>query len=159
MNVHISYKTDKTPAIEREFEHQLEKLQRRLRVFNSDLVHFHAIVEFENSPRGRASFNLRLPSGQMTAQAAGETILAAVKTAFADLVLQVNKHKELLRGQRSWPNGRDPGQADVTVDSETPAKKIPGLAGPENEQIAVPEEGVESWISANLPKLRNFVER
>ena len=45
MNVHISYKARKTPEVEREFQHQFEKLERRLHVFNPDLVHFHAIVD------------------------------------------------------------------------------------------------------------------
>jgi hypothetical protein len=49
MNVHVSYKAGKTPEVEHEFRHQLQRLQRRLQVFKPDLVHFHAIVEQENN--------------------------------------------------------------------------------------------------------------
>src|ERR1043165_8604708 len=99
MKVHVSYKAGKTPDVEREFQHQLEKLERRLQVFKPDLVSFHAIVTQENHRSASTSLNLRLPSGQMAAQKSGENALAAVKAAFADLLSQLNKHKELLRGQ------------------------------------------------------------
>jgi len=39
MNVHISYKLPKTPDLEKEFNHQIEKLKRRLQVFRPELVH------------------------------------------------------------------------------------------------------------------------
>src|SRR5882762_8998289 len=105
MNVHVSYKAGKTPAVEREFQHQLQKLQRRLRVFKPDLMHFHAVVEQENSRSASTSLNLRLPSGQMVAQKSGVNSLAAVKSAFADLLSQVTRHKELLRGH--WTGKSD----------------------------------------------------
>src|SRR5262245_51698775 len=98
MNAHVSYKSGKTSDVEREIHHQLQKLQRRLHVFKPDLVHLRAIVDQENSRSATTSLNLRLPSGQMAAQKSGETALAAVKSAFADLFAQVTKHKELLRG-------------------------------------------------------------
>ena len=62
MNVHISYKTGKTPEIEREFQHQLKRLETRLQVYKPDLVHFHAIVDKLNSHGISISLNLRLPS-------------------------------------------------------------------------------------------------
>ena len=78
MKVHVSYKAGKTPDVEREFQHQLQKLERRLQVFKPDLVSFHAIVEQENHRSASTSLNLRLPSGQMAAQKSGENALAAV---------------------------------------------------------------------------------
>ena len=36
MNVHVSYKAGKTPDVEREFKHQIQKLERRLQVFKPD---------------------------------------------------------------------------------------------------------------------------
>ena len=110
MNVHISYKAGKTPEVEREFQHQFEKLERRLHVFNPDLVHFHAIVDQENGQGASTSLNLRLPSGQMAVQKSGENILAAVKGAFTDLLSQLTKHKELLRGQWNWKSRRGSGR-------------------------------------------------
>src|SRR5437867_1559895 len=49
MNVHVSYRAAKTPELEREFHHQIEKLQRRLHVFKPDLIHLRAFVEQEKS--------------------------------------------------------------------------------------------------------------
>ena len=45
MNVHISYKAPKSPEVEREFQHNLQKIGRRLQVFRPELVHLHAILE------------------------------------------------------------------------------------------------------------------
>ena len=98
MNVHVSYKAGKTPDVEREFKHQIQKLEPRLQVFKPDLVHLHAVVESDNRRGTSVSLNLRLPSGQMAAQRSGENALAAIKSGFADLISQLTKHKELLRG-------------------------------------------------------------
>ena len=68
MNIHVRYKAGKTPEIERELQHQVEKLQRRLQVFKPDLVHLHAIVDEQNGQGASTSLNLRLPSGQMAVQ-------------------------------------------------------------------------------------------
>src|SRR5438270_12128698 len=86
MNVHVSYKADKTPDVEGEFQHQLQKLERRLQVFKPDLINRHPIVEQQNSPIAIAALNLRLPSGQTAGQRSGENTMAAVKAAFADLL-------------------------------------------------------------------------
>ena len=122
MNVHVSYKADKTSDVEREFHHQLQKLERRLQVFKPDLVHFHAIVEQLNSHSASTSLNLRLPSGQMAAHGAGENALAAVKSGFADLLSQVTKHKDLLRGhwtRRSLRRDRQTQLAGIPIPSKT----------------------------------------
>src|ERR1700758_522373 len=98
MNVHVSYRLPKNPAVEKDIQHQIEKLQRRLHVFRPELVHLKGMLE-ELSPReGTAvSLNLRLPSGQMAVQKTAPTATAAVKAAFEDLLQQLNKHKEILR--------------------------------------------------------------
>src|SRR5258708_26600261 len=98
MNVHVSYRLPKTPSIEKDVQHQIEKLRKRLHVFRPELIHLKGLVE-ENSPRegGSVSLNLRLPSGQMAVQTSGSTASAAVKSAFEDLLQQVTKQKELLR--------------------------------------------------------------
>ena len=74
MNVHISYKVQKTPDIEKEINHQIEKLRKRLQVFRPELVHLKGVVE-QNSPRegNIVSLNLRLPSGQMAVQQSAST--------------------------------------------------------------------------------------
>src|SRR5204862_2183276 len=69
MNVHISYRVHRTPDVEKEINHLIEKLRKRLQVFRPELVHLKGNIE-QNSPREGiiVSFNLRLPSGQMAVQ-------------------------------------------------------------------------------------------
>src|SRR5271166_895042 len=107
MNVHVSYRLHKIPAVEKDVQHQIEKLQKRLQVFRPDLIHLKGVVEDVSPREGTSvSLNLRLPSGQMSAQTKAPTAAAAVKTAFEDLLLQVNKHKEMLRSSHKWQRGR-----------------------------------------------------
>src|SRR5271169_6610760 len=103
MNVHISYRLHKTPAVEKDIQHQVEKLRKRLQVFRPELVHLKGTVEEISTREGTSvSLNLRLPSGQMAAQAKASSAAAAVKTAFEDLLHQLGKHKELLRSTHKW---------------------------------------------------------
>ena len=123
MNVHVSYRAAKTPDVDREFHYQVQKLQRRLRVFKPELVKLHAIIEQASSRNASTSLSLRLPSGQMMAQRSGESALAAMKSAFADLFAQVTRHKDLLRGQWTGRTERRGGRErimGVTVSSEVP---------------------------------------
>lgn len=159
MNVHVSYKAGKTPDVEREFQHQIHKLARRLNVFKPDLVHLHAFVEQNNSHSASSSLNLRLPSGQMAAQRSGENALAAVKASFADLLSQVTKHKELLRGHwsragRRASETRSTGELSATAAASSAPARAPARPG----RPVVAETGAENWINANLPHLREFVE-
>ncbi|HZS26205.1 MAG TPA: hypothetical protein VFB76_03175 [Candidatus Angelobacter sp.] len=169
MNAHVSYKAGKTPDVEREIQHQLQKLERRLHVFKPDLVHIRAIIDQENSRSASASLNLRLPSGQMAAQRSGENALAAVKSAFADLFAQVTKHKDLLRGHWTRKATRRAGREPLAELPETPA---PAPAKTEVAQVAAPQlpsesvktdtaalRNIETWLSANLRKLEDFVDR
>jgi RNA polymerase sigma factor (sigma-70 family) len=183
MNVQVSYKAGKTPEVELEFRHQLQKLQRRLQVFKPDLVHFHAVVEQENNRGASTSLKLRLPSGQMAAQKSGENVMAAVKSAFADLLSQLTKHKELLRGhwtrkalrregrehltQMPVPAGpvrarSERGAAGITAavghaqPSRIRAGELPAVA--EKTDGAVVAD-VETWLSANLHKLEEFIDQ
>lgn len=169
MKVHVSYKAGKTPDVEREFQHQLQKLERRLQVFKPDLVSFHAIVEQENHRSASTSLNLRLPSGQMAAQKSGENALAAVKAAFADLLSQLNKHKELLRGQWTRQSRRVARERTMDIPVLPPLEPIPsrgqGLRRAPREQTLVPatdgasKSNIETWLSANLSKLEDYVDR
>jgi RNA polymerase sigma factor (sigma-70 family) len=175
MNVHVSYKAGKTPDVEREFQHQLQKLERRLQVFKPELVHFHASMEQENSHSACASLNLRLPSGQMAAQRSGENALAAVKAAFGDLLGQVTKHKELLRGHWTRKSLRRAGRERLT---EMPMPVAPAHVRSKKATHAEPRHvaaadtrapaeksdsaivaDVEVWLSANLRKLEEFVDQ
>jgi RNA polymerase sigma factor (sigma-70 family) len=154
MNVHISYKTAKAPDLEKQFNHQIEKLGRRLQLFRPELVHLKGIIEQSRTREGVVvSLNLRLPSGQMASQQAGPTGIAAVKAAFGDLVSQLTRHKDLLRSQQRRRllrrSVREQSLPSVPFE-ETPAAVHPPVASVED---------VKSYINANLSRLDRFVER
>ena len=154
MNVHVSYRLHKTPAVEKDIQHHIEKLRKRLQVFRPELVHLKGSVE-ESSPREGTivSLNLRLPSGQMAVQKSAPTAEAAVKTAFEDLLQQVNKHKELLRSSHKWQRRRN----------EASQRRAPQM--PFEESLAavhppiVSAEDIRSYVNVNLSRLERFIER
>lgn len=151
MNVHVSYKVHKTPDVEKEINHIVEKLQKRLQVFRPELVHLKGIIE-ENSPREGfvVSFNLRLPSGQMAAQRSAASASAALKAAFDDLLQQVTRHKDLLRSSHKWRRQRANRQEPQVPFEETIAVVHPPTAS---------SDDVRSYVNANLARLERFVER
>jgi DNA-directed RNA polymerase specialized sigma24 family protein/ribosome-associated translation inhibitor RaiA len=154
MNVHVSYRLHKTPAVEKDFQHQIEKLRKRLQVFRPELVHLKGAVE-ENSVREgtSVSLNLRLPSGQMAVQTSAPTATAAVKSAFEDLLQQVNKHKELLRASHKWQRRRN--EASQRHAPQMPFEQSLAAVYPP----IVSAEDVRSYVNVNLSRLERFVER
>jgi ribosomal subunit interface protein len=150
MNVHISYKAGKTPDVERDFNHHIQKLQRRLQVYRPELVHLHAIVE-QNFARAqtKVSLNLRLPSGQLAAQESGTAPSVALKGVFSELTKQLNKHKELLRGHRRARKHKGNGKSQVPFE-ETMAAVHPPM---------VTDTDINSYVNANLDRLNTFIDR
>ncbi len=154
MNVHISYKVPKTPDLEREINHNIEKLNRRLQVFRPELVHLHGIIEENSARQGFVlSLNLRLPSGQMAARESATDAMACIKAGFDDLVEEVTKHKDRLRSQHKWARrhgaGRTPPQPQVPFEETFAAVK------PET----VSDGDVTRYVNANLARLQRFIER
>jgi DNA-directed RNA polymerase specialized sigma24 family protein/ribosome-associated translation inhibitor RaiA len=154
MNVHFSYRLHKTPAVEKDIQHQIEKLRKRLQVFRPELVHLKGMVEEISAREGTSvSLNLRLPSGQMAAQAKAPTAATAVRTAFDDLLQQVNKHKELLRSTHKWPRRQH----------EASARHIPSVPFEQTLAAVFPatisSDDVRSYVNVNLSRLERFVER
>jgi DNA-directed RNA polymerase specialized sigma24 family protein len=155
MNVHFSYRVPKTPSTEKDIQHHIEKLRKRLQIFRPELIHLKGMVE-EVPPREgtSVSLNLRLPSGQLAAQKNASTAAAAVKSAFDDLLLQVTKHKELLRASHKWQRGmrggREGGVAKQVPFEQTLAAVYPPTVSPDD---------VRSYVNANLARLERFVER
>ncbi|HMH01766.1 MAG TPA: HPF/RaiA family ribosome-associated protein [Terriglobales bacterium] len=154
MNVHISYKVHKTPDIEKEINHLIEKLRKRLQVFRPELVHLKGVIE-QNSPREGTivSLNLRLPSGQMAVQESASTATAAIKAAFDDLLQQLTKHKDLLRSSHKWPRwrrGADTRPATKVAFEDT----VASVQAP-----TVSSDDIRSYVNANLKRLERFVER
>lgn len=157
MNVHVSYRLPKAPSVEKDVQHQIEKLEKRLQVFRPELVHLRGVVEDLSAREGTSvSLNLRLPSGQMAVQTKATTAQAAVKTAFEDLLQQLKKHKDLLRASHKWQRGRRGDSAR----SGRPVKEVPF-----EETLAavfppsVSDDDIRSYVNANLGRLDRFVER
>ncbi|HJT01648.1 MAG TPA: HPF/RaiA family ribosome-associated protein [Terriglobales bacterium] len=154
MNVHFSYKVNKTPDLEKEINQQVEKIRRRLQVFRPELIHLKGIVE-QNSVREGflVSLNLRLPSGQMAAQERSPNATTAIKGAFDGLVEQLTKHKDHLRNTHRWPRwrrvGRTRPQPQVPFEETVAAVQPP----------TVSSEDISSYVNANLGRLQRFVER
>jgi RNA polymerase sigma factor (sigma-70 family) len=153
MNVHITYKAHKTPDVDKEIQHWIAKIQKRLQVFRPELIHLKGSIE-ENSPREGTivSLNLRLPSGQMAVQQASSSATTAIKTAFSDLLEQIGKHKELLRSSHSWRRHRT---LEGIPAPEVPFEETFAAVAP---QTATSED-VRSYLNANLRRLRLFIER
>ncbi len=154
MNVHVSYKVPKTPDIEKEISHQIEKLRKRLRVFRPELVHLKAVLE-QNSPREGTHFslNLRLPSGQLAAQEKAASPTAAIKSAFDELVQQINRHKELLRSSHKWR--RPKGTSQDSSEPGVPFEQTVAAVLPQT----ISADDVRSYVDANLSRLERFVDR
>lgn len=153
MNVHISYRDRKTPDIEKDINHLVEKLRKRLQVFRPELVHLKGVVE-QNSPREgtTVSLNLRLPSGQMAVQKSAPTASTAVKAAFDDLLQQISKHKDLLRNSHKWQRRRVADfqpQSQVAFEDTVAAVPVPTASC----------DDIRSYVNANLGRLERFVER
>jgi len=154
MNVHISYRLHKIPAVEKDIQHQIEKLRKRLQVFRPELIHLKGVIEEVSAREGTSvSLNLRLPSGQMAVQAKASTAAAAVKSAFEDLLQQVGKHKDLLRSSHKWQRRRNEASERRTVTvpfEQTVAAVFPAT---------VSADDVRSYVNVNLSRLERFVER
>ena len=157
MNVHFTYKLDKSPAAEQYLQTQIDKLGPRLNVFNPDMVSLRGLIEVAPKSGFNVALNLRLPSGQLASRAAGVTLHAAIRSAFEDLGAQLGKHKDHLRSQYRYPEVR------------------PGIGGAERQAIApqarfedtvaairpakVSSVDVNNFVNANLGRLRRYVER
>jgi len=154
MNVHFSYKSSKTPDIEKDLEHQVEKLRKRLQVFRPELVHLKGVVEQSSAREGfLVSLNLRLPSGQMAVQKSGTSAPGVVRAAFDDLLQQITKHKDQLRNSHKWPHRRRGAnvRSERQVPFETTIAAVP--------LPTVSLEDIRSYVNANLGRLELFVER
>ena len=154
MNVHFSYKVQKTPDIEKEINHQIEKMRKRLQVFRPELVHLKAILDQNSAREGTVvSLNLRLPSGQLAVQQKAANPTTAIKAAFDDLLQQINRHKELLRSSHKWRRWR--GGPQESPEPGVPFEKtLAAVIAP-----TVSADDIGSYVNANLSRLVRFVDR
>ena len=154
MNVHVSYKVHKTPDIEKEIGHQIEKIQKRLQVFRPELVHLKAVIDQNSAREGTlVSLNLRLPSGQLAVQEKAPSPTAAIKAAFDELIQQIGRHKELLRSSHKWRRWRggpqDSREPGVPFEQTLAAVLAPTISA----------DDIGSYVNANLSRLERFVDR
>jgi RNA polymerase sigma factor (sigma-70 family) len=154
MNVHVTYKVHKTPDIEKEISHQIEKIQKRLQVFRPELVHLKAVLEENSAREGMVvSLNLRLPSGQLAAQAKASSPTAAIKTVFDELMQQFGRHKEMLRSRHKWRRWR--GGSPETREPGVPFEETLAVVRPPT----ISSDDIGSYVNANLSRLERFVDR
>ncbi len=100
MTVHFSYKhTAKSDDLEKLLQRRVDKINRLLPKFAPDLVSLHGTLELRTAREGFAtSLNLRLPIGQIYSAERGSTAPVSIRAAFDDLERQLQREKELLRG-------------------------------------------------------------
>jgi len=153
MNVHITYKLDKSPSAEAYLQTQIHKLGPRLHVFNPDMVSLRGVLETAPKTGFRVMLNLRLPSGQMVSRSHSVSLRAAIRMAFEDLGNQLRKHKDHLRSEYRYPGvhikGRRPIAPQVSFEN-TIAVVAP---------VKVSSLDVNRFVNANLDRLRRYVER
>jgi ribosome-associated translation inhibitor RaiA len=151
MNVHISYKLRKTPDLEKEINHLVEKLRKRLQVFRPELLHLKAVVE-QASPRKAVtvSLNLRMPSGQLAAHCSAPTARAAIKATCDDLLQQTTRHKDLLRSSHKWTRRRSIGSRP---EAQVPFEQTLASVRPST----VSAEDIRCYVHPNLSRLELFV--
>ena len=89
----------------------------------------------------------------MAAQTTATTASAAVKTAFEDLLQQVNKHKELLRSTHKWTRRQNDASRPKNIG--VPFENTLAVVFP----ATVSAEDVRSYVNINLSRLERFVER
>jgi ribosomal subunit interface protein len=96
-----------TPELREYFESKLEKLDRLFPTFSDQLVSLQATVE-KNLKRHDYSTacTLHLPRYTLHAEGQSRDSKAAIRTAFDELIRQVDRFKSKLRGEHRWAAAR-----------------------------------------------------
>jgi RNA polymerase sigma factor (sigma-70 family) len=153
MNIHFTYKSNKSPDLEKSIDQQIQKLGKRLQVFRPELVSLYGTVDSGAKAGTSVSLNLRLPTGQLAATETADRPQAAVKAAFEDLLEQLSRHKNHLRNEHRWPRERRVGRARAV--SQVPFEETLASVKPEK----VNGEDIAGFVNLNLPALQRTVER
>lgn len=97
-------------SIEKDFAHHVAKLNRLLQRYAPDQVQLHSSLE--KTPRKAEfgfSLNLTLPTGTLHATGVGPDVRSSAKAAFAEIEVQVKKHRQKLRKDYVWKRKRSRG--------------------------------------------------
>lgn len=101
MNLHITVQVPRSPDINQivdRFQHKLEPL---LFVFQPELVQLQGRLVRHTSREGVCCrLNLHLPTGQLSSESTAPTAQSALRSAGADLLRQLQRHKQRLRESR-----------------------------------------------------------
>ena len=154
MNVHVSYKVPKSPDLEQQINHNIDKLRKRLQVIKPDLIHLHAIIEERPARVGfNVRLDLRVPFADIATHKEADRAESAIKGAFDDLLERIRKQKDRLRAEHQWPRQRRVERARNIP--QVPFEETLAAVQPES----VSETDISTYINANLPRLQRFVER
>lgn len=152
MNVQFTVHVPRTPDLDRMMERLTAKLDRLLAVFQPELVQLHGRLERRTSREGVVcTLNLRLPTGQLAAEDSANTAQAALRIASEELLEQLKKHKQKLRGEQTR-RGRQRSTAAFTAPLATPE---PAPAAYQQQR----RQDLARYISTNFEHLQRFVER
>jgi putative sigma-54 modulation protein len=89
-----------TPELREYFESKLAKLNRLIPTFSDQLVSLQATIE-KNLKRNdyATSLSLHLPQHTLHAAAQSHDLKGAIRTAFDEIIRQVDRFKSKLRGE------------------------------------------------------------
>ncbi len=106
----IAKNIELTPELRAYFDAKIEKLDRLIPTFSDELVSLQATVE-KNLKRGDSSTSLSLhfPHQTLHAEAQNRNLKGAIRSAFDELIRQVDRYKSKLRGEHRWTAGRHVG--------------------------------------------------
>ena len=88
----------------------------------------------------------------MAAQRSAPTPVAAIKSAFDDLLQQTTRHKDLLRSSHKWRRRRS---ASSRPEAQVPFERTLAAVQPST----VSADDIRSYVNVNLSRLERFVER
>jgi ribosome-associated translation inhibitor RaiA len=94
-------------AIQDDFSHHVDKLNRLLKHYDPDSIELHGSLE--KVPRKNEfsfALNLVLPTGRLHATGIGGDVPGSAKVAFAEIEEQVKKHQQKVRKDYIWKRKR-----------------------------------------------------
>lgn len=115
MNVSIQYKCDDfRPQVDQDIARYSAKLERWLSHYDSDLLLLHAC--YKKHARKHlylCILNMKLPGSMLHSSAANAEARFAVRGAFDELEIQVNRHRSRARRDYEWKRKRERSPAAV----------------------------------------------
>lgn len=153
MNVQFTVQVPKSPDLDHLLQRFIGKLDRLLAVFQPELVQLHGRMVRRTSREGVVcTLNLRLPTGQLAAEDNADTAQAALRAASEELLEQLKKHKQKLRGEQTRR-----GKERSTAAFAATLVSTPESGSPLGQQQR--RQDLARYISTNVEHLQRFVER